>query len=130
MESRVLDGRGDQLEAASFRAIGLGDDEVNAETRFHQLFERGNGEARGAAENQIEGHGVIWQYGVIWQLGNEHLGWHCLGGAELTSGARPEGKAGFEVPLFNCQITQLQSLYHSPAFISLRILRFMRSRLS
>ena len=50
----MLNGLGDELEAASFRAIGLRDDEVNAETRFHQLFERGNSEAGSATKNQIE----------------------------------------------------------------------------
>ncbi len=50
-----LTGEGDEFEAASFGAIRLGHDEMDAEAGGDQLFERGDGEARCAAENEIEG---------------------------------------------------------------------------
>ena len=59
LQGRFFDRRSDEFEAASFGTIGLRHDEMNAESGFDQLLERGDGEARSAAENEIEGHWVI-----------------------------------------------------------------------
>ena len=58
-----FDGGGDEFEAAAFGAVRLGDDEMDAVAGSGQLFQRGDGEARGAAEDEIErafGNWVIW----------------------------------------------------------------------
>ena len=56
LQRGLFDRRGDEFEAAAFGAVGLGDDEMDAESGRDQLFERGDGEARRAAENEIERH--------------------------------------------------------------------------
>jgi hypothetical protein len=53
-QCRFFDWRLHEFEAAPFGTIGLSDDEMNAESGGDQLFERGDGEARSAAENEIE----------------------------------------------------------------------------
>ena len=55
-----FDRRRNKFEAASFGTVRLSDDEMNAEPGFDQLFERGDGEARRAAENEIEGLRHDW----------------------------------------------------------------------
>ncbi len=56
-ERGFFDGRWDEFEAASFGTIGLSHDEMDAEAGVDQLFKRGDGEVRRAAENEIEGLG-------------------------------------------------------------------------
>ena len=51
----LFDGRWDEFEAAAFGAVGLSDDEMDAESGGDKFLERGDGEARGSAENEIEG---------------------------------------------------------------------------
>ena len=59
LERGLFDWRLDEFEAASFGTVGLSDDEVDAESGVDQLFECGDGEARRAAENEIQRHLVI-----------------------------------------------------------------------
>ena len=48
-----LTGDCNEFEAAAFGAVGLGDDEVDAEAGGDKFLERRDGEARGAAEDEI-----------------------------------------------------------------------------
>jgi hypothetical protein len=54
-------GGSDEFEAASFGAVRLSDDKVDAVTCSGEFFQRRDGEARGAAEDERERHFVILQ---------------------------------------------------------------------
>ena len=53
---RLFDRRSDELETASFGAIWLGYDELHSVARRDELFQRGDSEARCAAEDERQRH--------------------------------------------------------------------------
>src|SRR5215469_18551388 len=74
IESALLDGRGGQGHASAAWLIGLGDDQREAMTGVHESLQRGDGEPRGAGEDEVEGgHGLMvgrWSFVVgRWSLG-------------------------------------------------------------
>ena len=50
---RFFDGRNGEFHSASARTIGLSHDERDGVADFRKQFQRGDGESRSAAENQI-----------------------------------------------------------------------------
>jgi hypothetical protein len=56
----LFDGRLDEFKAAAFRTVGLGYDEMDTMAGGGERLQRGNSEARSAAEDEREGHWVIW----------------------------------------------------------------------
>ena len=54
----------DEFEASAFGAVRLSDHEMDAVAGLDQLFQRGNGEARRAAEDEIERHRELSNWGI------------------------------------------------------------------
>jgi hypothetical protein len=54
LQRTLFDRGGDEFKPAAFGTVRLRDYEMNVESSLNELLERGHGEARRAAQNEIE----------------------------------------------------------------------------